>query len=345
MSISAPSTLDASPLRNRRLRARANAVMFIGASLVAYFAAFFPNDMARPPTIAGHSTIFVIPTISLIAGVLSWFTAERWPEWVWLLEMMGTNIAVGVGLYNAGTVPSGGEIYLMWAMVFAAFFFPVRYAVLLAVQTAFVLAWTVANGPTTARPVTVWLMLITSFIGIAAVVAALRHLLEGALERIHADSLTDPLTGLGNRRRLMDDLDALLARQDARPTVLAMFDLDGFKAFNDTFGHPAGDALLVRLGARLREVTAETGDAYRLGGDEFCVLISADEARLTMLVERTRFALGEDGPDYAIGASCGWLQIAVDHDRTELLRVVDDRLYADKAARKAAGTGIVATAA
>ena len=83
--------------------------------------------------------------------------------------------------------------------------------------------------------------------------------------------MTDSLTGLPNRRRLMDDL-AEAMEDDAG--ALALFDLDGFKAYNDTFGHLAGDALLTRLGHRLQRDRGRTGDgtAYRLGGDEFCVL-------------------------------------------------------------------------
>ena len=62
------------------------------------------------------------------------------------------------------------------------------------------------------------------------------------LERL---GLTDPLTGLGNRRKLMADLDATIdAGSDA---MLAIFDLNGFKEYNDRFGHPAGDSLLIRL--------------------------------------------------------------------------------------------------
>src|SRR5439155_1220638 len=87
------------------------------------------------------------------------------------------------------------------------------------------------------------------------------------------EALTDPLTGLGNRRRLLDELQAVL--DSGRPHALMIFDLDGFKRFNDTFGHPAGDALLSRLGERLRDAVAAEGEVYRLGGDEFCALVRA----------------------------------------------------------------------
>ena len=81
---------------------------------------------------------------------------------------------------------------------------------------------------------------------------------------------TDPLTGLGNRRRLMVDLDRAVHDQHGS-TVLALFDLNGFK-LNDTFGHPAGDELSParrQLSLRAAEMS---GRGYRMGGDEFCLL-------------------------------------------------------------------------
>ena len=93
-----------------------------------------------------------------------------------------------------------------------------------------------------------------------------------ALARSRSDSLTDTLTGLGNRRKLLEDLDDALADpHDAR--LLVVFDLDGFKAYNDVYGHPAGDALLARLGRRIEAALPAGARAYRLGGDEFCALV------------------------------------------------------------------------
>ena len=70
--------------------------------------------------------------------------------------------------------------------------------------------------------------------------------------------MTDALTRLGNRRQLLDDLEAALS-SDRRPRRSSSFDLDGFKGYNDTFGHPAGDALLARLGAKLAAVPEADG--------------------------------------------------------------------------------------
>src|SRR3712207_3952530 len=120
----------------------------------------------------------------------------------------------------------------------------------------------------------------------------------------HRQALTDPLTGLGNRRRLLEDLDgALESAQPERPVLLALFDLDGFKAYNDTYGHPAGDALLQRLGAALVSALDSAGTAYRLGGDEFCVLADVDPAVRSSLVARCVAALTEGGEGFEVRPS------------------------------------------
>ena len=93
-------------------------------------------------------------------------------------------------------------------------------------------------------------------------------------------ALTDPVTGLGNHRALTGDLRTLLeTTPPARRVLLALYDLNGFKDYNDRFGHPAGDALLERLGTRLRDVVAPAARAYRMGGDEFCVLAVVGRGR------------------------------------------------------------------
>jgi hypothetical protein len=101
-----------------------------------------------------------------------------------------------------------------------------------------------------------------------AVAERLVHENELLLQASQLEASTDALTGIGNRRALNEDLVTGLAAQDGPPELLlAMFDLNGFKQYNDTFGHGAGDALLSRLGGRLAVAVGDSGTAYRMGGD------------------------------------------------------------------------------
>jgi diguanylate cyclase (GGDEF)-like protein len=156
------------------------------------------------------------------------------------------------------------------------------------------------------------------------------------LRRSQDEALADALTGLGNRRRLMRDIDASIAAAKAgRPQTLLFFDLDGFKGYNDAFGHNAGDALLRRLGAALADAVDGSGAAYRLGGDEFCVLFHAPVDRTSVAVARAGAALSERGEGFEIGASFGLVQLPADAASATLaLQLADERMYAQKGSRR-----------
>jgi two-component system, cell cycle response regulator len=145
-------------------------------------------------------------------------------------------------------------------------------------------------------------------------------------------ALTDPLTGLGNRRRLMEDLGiACRLARPQEPWRLAMYDLNGFKRYNDTFGHPAGDELLARLSDKLSASVVAYGTAYRMGGDEFCVLFKGSAATEAEVSRASVAALCEEGPGFAIGAAHGEVSIPAEAcEPTDVLRLADQRLYSRK---------------
>ncbi len=150
------------------------------------------------------------------------------------------------------------------------------------------------------------------------------------------ESLTDALTGLSNRRKLVVDLEARLADAHAPQALLMIFDLDGFKGYNDSFGHPAGDALLARLGTKLAAVPGENGAAYRLGGDEFCLIEPVRPGEAEQVIDRACAALTEHGEGFDISSSFGAIMIPEEAtDASNALRLADERLYAQKYARRA----------
>jgi diguanylate cyclase (GGDEF)-like protein len=151
---------------------------------------------------------------------------------------------------------------------------------------------------------------------------------------------TDSLTGLGNRRRLMLDLQAALAPEAAdEPRMLLLFDLDGFKQYNDVFGHPAGDALLRRLGENLRVAVSACGTAYRLGGDEFCALVELRGQTADALTYAAAVALIEQGEGFSVGCSFGSVLLPGDAGApATAIKLADQRMYAQKHGRRSSAS-------
>jgi diguanylate cyclase (GGDEF)-like protein len=146
-------------------------------------------------------------------------------------------------------------------------------------------------------------------------------------------SRTDDLTGLGNRRAVME----LLAGSEERPLALLLIDLNGFKAVNDTFGHPEGDRLLAQVGRRLADVIPDADLVARLGGDEFAI-ICADAAAESVIRRAEALLVAMDAPlpiadlgltvSIAIGLASSYPERV---DGTELMRRADVALYVAKA--------------
>jgi two-component system, cell cycle response regulator len=161
------------------------------------------------------------------------------------------------------------------------------------------------------------------------------------LIRSQAEALTDALTGLANRRALFLDMKALIAESPPLGGLaLGMLDLDGFKRYNDTFGHPAGDALLARLGSKLAATMNGYGSAYRMGGDEFCVIAHGPDPDPEHLLAAAALALSEHGEGFAVSCSLGSVVFATDEVTLEqALQQADQRLYDNKRSARKHGDG------
>lgn len=150
-------------------------------------------------------------------------------------------------------------------------------------------------------------------------------------------SNTDQLTGLGNRRRLHDAL-ANRSFDDIGTSVgLIMVDIDHFKAINETHGHSAGDAVLIRLAGAIREICRDSDLIVRWGGEEFVVLLSeSNEHRLHLAAERLRLHIRrlvielENGVALQVTASIGATLIRPGQSSESALRQVDRLLHEAK---------------
>jgi diguanylate cyclase (GGDEF)-like protein len=160
------------------------------------------------------------------------------------------------------------------------------------------------------------------------------------LDKLQAQAIRDPLTGLFNRRYLEETLPRELARADRSGQTLGVFaiDVDHFKRFNDTFGHDAGDSVLRELGALLRSSFRSSDICARLGGEEFVVVLpDSDEEKLVRRAERLGEAvrsLALVHRDLPLGSVTISIGVAVfpDAGRTseELLGIADAALYRAK---------------
>jgi diguanylate cyclase (GGDEF)-like protein len=174
--------------------------------------------------------------------------------------------------------------------------------------------------------------LILSCLTMAAIVARIALTFEEN-RRLVRRLQRDPLTRLGNRSKLLIDLRDALREPGAH--VLSILDLDGFKAYNDAFGHPAGDAVLTRLGTKLLKAVEGRGTAYRLGGDEFALLVRGDLAASVDVVAAASTALSEEGEGFQIHSSVGSAELPRETaDPANALQLADQRMYAQKDSRR-----------
>jgi diguanylate cyclase (GGDEF)-like protein len=152
-------------------------------------------------------------------------------------------------------------------------------------------------------------------------------------QQVREQANTDQLTGLANRRVFLSALEEELASTDTG--ALVFLDLDDFKEVNDSLGHAAGDALLVDIAQRLRQVTRDGDLVARLGGDEFTILLRGvtDPGELERIVERITECLREpivfDHHEVPARASVGGIWLGGDEAESVLLRA-DAAMYRAK---------------
>ncbi|HNM85198.1 MAG: GGDEF domain-containing protein [Mycobacterium sp.] len=172
--------------------------------------------------------------------------------------------------------------------------------------------------------------------GIALVVSIgllpLLHYGFWIMQRSFVDSLTDPLTGLANRRGLEEALRSLRTDVDPEHLLTAVWvDLDGFKSINDKHGHLAGDAVLIRTARCIQDCVPPRAVVARLGGEEFLVMVALSRAEAASVAERIRRAIAtptHPGVTASIGVATA--EPGTDGHFDVLLKCADDAMYEAK---------------
>ena len=165
--------------------------------------------------------------------------------------------------------------------------------------------------------------------------------LQQSLEAIRAESLTDPLTGLGNRKYFdrMIEMAVQNALANSEPLSLLMFDIDHFKAFNDSYGHLTGDQVLRLVGMSLKQTIKGQDITARYGGEEFAVVLPNTALRqaLTVADHIRRAVMAKELKKKSTGEILGRVTISVgvsmlkaDDDADALIERADSCLYAAK---------------
>jgi two-component system, cell cycle response regulator len=306
---------------------------------------------------------YPIADLTLLSLVITVAALSGWrPGFGWALLGAGLVVlAITDGLYllqfAQGTYVEGGLLEVTWPLgallLAAAAWSPtpseaqaaqprgLRTILIPAAAALTAIGLQFAARYTDVPELTGWLTLLTLLAVVVRMALFFRES-EASLQASIEEATTDSLTGLRNRRQLMSDLATAVSAkpQPGRLRLLAMFDLDGFKAYNDAFGHPAGDALLERLGHRLEAFATGRGAAYRLGGDEFCLLSECSPGEVDGLVAGATASLSEHGDGFSITASHGSAAIPTEAtSREAALQLADQRMYARKSrARASAGT-------
>jgi diguanylate cyclase (GGDEF)-like protein len=252
---------------------------------------------------------------------------------------------VGLVLVTAALVIVAGSSQAYWLCVpvilLAAMMQPTRAGAVLAAITGAA----AAGLPLVAlhvRPLpTPWLAVFVPASSVA-ILTAVRERLEHQREALRDVALSDPLTGVANRRLLLARAEYEIARhaREDRCFAVVMLDLDGFKLLNDRFGHAAGDELLCDVAGALTHAVRGQDTVARIGGDEFCVLApQTDRTGLARLSNRIARAMaGATAGVETLRASVG-VAVFPEDGRTAavLLQTADERLLAAKRERAPRG--------
>ncbi len=216
------------------------------------------------------------------------------------------------------------------------------------------------EGVERARLMMFSLILLGTLVGMAIAVWVIRHLkaeisrrnaiethleqrVEERTRQLHHIATHDPLTGLPNRMLFSETLALAItvARSEGRLLALLFMDLDGFKAVNDTFGHEAGDQVLITVAKRLQSQVRGQDMVARLGGDEFVMLVAHPKGREQVHQIATRLIAAIDKPIQMVQQSCCiGLSIGISfypddaENADELLTRADDFMYIAKSSGK-----------
>ena len=335
----AKATAFAEASDERARMGRISGVLWTVAAVVGIGGAFLPGaEHVAIGWVVAFGVLILLYGLGSVTGLIPWQNASMNALAV---GMLVTVPVVGLAIYLTGGSLSYIEPFLVCSLLYAAFFFPARWAWPLSIELVLV-----AGAPLLYDSEAIdhafaprYFALVASFLAAAWVMIGLKHRLVAAEARQREIANRDPLTGVGNRRVFDAILHAELegrrhpGRRDVEdsPLALLLIDLDDFKGVNDTHGHQIGDTVLRTTATRAEGMLRSTDTLARIGGDEFAVIApGAHGEGARQMAESIRAAVslrepGQTAPQPS--ASIGWAVFPDDgHDFESLMRAADERL-------------------
>lgn len=323
---------------------RISGILWMVAAGVGTVGCFLPGAQhaGRGWVIALSAAVFAYG----LGSTVGWIPWGRASIRVLAIGMVFTIPIAGLGLYLSGGALGYIEPLLICSLLYAAFFFPPRWAwpltieLILCAGTPFLYDADAVEDAFLPR----YLGLVVAYLAATWVMVGLKKRLAAAeaLQREMANR--DPLTGVGNRRRFDATLQRELAERaqpagrrqgDESPLALLILDIDRFKSINDNFGHRAGDAVLRRVAERAQSMLRSTDTLARIGGDEFAIVApGAHGDGVRQIAQAIGVAVsgadpGSDAPTPT--ASIGWAVFPEDgRDFETLMQRADARMLARK---------------
>jgi diguanylate cyclase (GGDEF)-like protein len=324
---------------------RISGCLWVVAALVGAGATFIPGAVHEGTGwILGLSALVLAYGIGSVTGLIPWQHASMKAL---AIGMAATIPVVGLAIYLTGGSLSYIEPFLICSLLYAAFFFPARWAWPLAIELILVAGLPLLyDGSATENAFPArYLALVASYLAATWVMVGLKRRLLDAEARQRDFANRDPLTGVGNRRAfdatMLRELEARTRPRgrrgaDESPLALLILDLDDFKGVNDRHGHQVGDAVLCEAAARAQAILRSTDSLARIGGDEFAVIApGAHGEGAQHMAEAIRTAVGlrdSDARGPVPDASVGWAVFPEDgSDFETLMRAADERMLKLKA--------------
>lgn len=323
---------------------RISGVLWILASIIAVGNCYLPGAQH-----VGMGWVFALSAVCFAYGLTGALGLLRWDRAsmkVLGVGMVITIPVIGLAIYVTGGATSFVQPMLVTTLLYAAFFFPTKWAWPLSIELILVAGTPLLYDSNAIDHAFLpyYVALVAGFLSAAWVLVGLKkRLLEAELHQRDI-AHRDPLTGIGNRRHFDGTLQSEIAKRrrpggrreaDGTPFALLVIDLDDFKGINDTYGHPTGDAVLCQVAKRAESILRSTDTLCRIGGDEFAVVapgVNREGARL--IAEAICAAVSTHYSDTgtpAPSASVGWAIFPEDgEDFESLMRAADERMLSRK---------------